>query len=218
MHAYLIQHIDALITTAIGIFITAYSLRDHKRLATNHSRMAQALRVLGPLIILTGFAELLVGSRAAYSWQRQFTGDRRASVEFPCPTATDTVNHSEQGVPIRRVTIACDVPNRDIDLRLTYDEIPAEAAKSVTQSEAQRIDAIRSYFLQHGFAIVSDIADRHGDIPGYRILVEQRNGKMSCLLRLAMTPSALYRVAATFPSDSPDDPVVKRFVESFKMQ
>jgi hypothetical protein len=116
---------------------------------------------------------------------------------------------------VHGLTVHCNVPQRDINLRLSYNEIPPEGAGLTVE---QRLDGLKSFFQQQGFAITSTVPDAHGDIPGYRILVEKDQGKIRCLLRVAIAPKAVYRAVATSTSGFHDDPVIGRFVDSFSMQ
>lgn len=52
MRAFLIQHVDAVITTALGLWITVYSWRGRERLRANPKKVARALPILAPLIVV----------------------------------------------------------------------------------------------------------------------------------------------------------------------
>jgi hypothetical protein len=82
----------------------------------------------------------------------------------------------------------------------------------------QRLDGLRSYFAQQGFTIVSCVTDGHGDVPGYRIVIEKERGKIRCLTRVAIAPKAIYRAVATSTSGFHDDTVIARFIDSFTLQ
>lgn len=215
MRAFLIQHVDALISTGIGLWITVYSWRHRDRLRSSPKKLARALPILAPLVLVFGLLRFVLDSQPAYVWQRAVTSDQRASAEFPCATTTDTATDSAQGVSIRRLTVNCNVPQRDINLRLSYNEIPPEGTGL---TDEQRLDGLKSFFQQQGFAIISSVPDAHGEIPGYRILVEKDQGKTRCLMRVAIAPKAIYRAVATSTIGFHDDPVIARFVDSFNMQ
>lgn len=215
MRAFLIQHIDALITTALGLWITVYSWRQRKRLQASPKKLARALPVLAPLVVVFGLLQFAIDSQPTYVWQRSFTSDQRASAEFPCTTTTETATDSAQGVSIKRLTVNCNVPQRDINLRLSYNEIPPEGASLTVE---QRLDGLRSYFNKQGFTIISCVPDGHKEIPDYRLVMEGDHGKVRCVTRIAITPKAIYRAVATSTSGFHDDPVIPRFVDSFKLQ
>jgi len=215
MRAFLIQHVDALITTALGLWITVYSWRQRERLRASPKKLARALPVLAPLVVVFGLLRFVLDSQPAYVWHRAFTSDQRASAEFPCATTTETATDVAHGVSIQRLTASCNVPQRDINLRLTYNEIPPEGAGLTVE---QRFEGLKSFFQQQGFAIISSVPDAHGAIPGYRILVEKDQGKTRTLIRVAIAPKAIYRAVATSTIGFHDNPVIARFVDSFRMQ
>jgi hypothetical protein len=215
MRSFLILHVDAIITTTLGLWITVYAWRQRERLRASPKKLARALPVLAPLVVVFGLLRFVLDSQPRYLWQRAFTSDQRASAEFPCATTTDSATDSAQGVSVRRLTVNCNVPQRDINLRLSYNEIPPEGAGLTIE---QRLDGLRSYFEQQGFTIVSCVPDRHGDVPGYRIVIEKDGGKIRCLTRVAIAPKAIYRAVATSTSGFHEDAVITRFVDSFTLQ
>jgi hypothetical protein len=215
MRAFLIQHVDAIITTTLGLWITVYAWRQRERLRASPKKLARALPILAPLVVVFGLLRFVLESQPGYAWQRAFTSDQRASAEFPCATTTDSATDSAQGVSIRRLTLNCNVPQRDINLRLSYNEIPPEGAGLTIE---QRLDGLRSYFEQQGFTIVSCVPDTHGDVPGYRIVIEKDRGKIRCLTRVAIAPKAIYRAVATSTSGFHEDAVITRFMDSFTLQ
>jgi hypothetical protein len=215
MRAFLIQHADALITTVLGLWITVYSWRARERLRASPKKLARALPILAPLVVVFGLLQFVLDSQPAYDWQRAYTSDQRASAEFPCATTSEAATDSAQGVSVRRLTVNCNVPQRDINLRLSYNEIPPEGAGLTIE---QRLDGLRSYFEQQGFTIVSCVSDGHGDIPGYRIVIEKDRGKIRCLTRVAIARKAIYRAVATSTSGFHDDAVIARFIDSFTLQ
>ena len=215
MRAFFIQHIDALITTGLGLWITVYSWRQRERLRASPKKLVRALPVLAPLVVAFGLLQFVLGSQPAQVWQRVYTSDQRASAEFPCATTSETATDSAQGVSIKRLTVNCNVPQRDINLRLSYNEIPPEGASLTIE---QRIDGLTNYFQQQGFTIVSSVPDAQGDIPGYRIVIEKDHGQTRSLMRVAIAPKAIYRVVATSTSGFHDDPVIGRFVDSFTVR
>jgi hypothetical protein len=215
MRVFLIQHVDALITTAVGFCITVYSWQQHERLRASSKKLVRALPVLAPIVVVFGLQQFVFDSHPAYVWQRVYTSDQRASAEFPCANTTETTTDSAQGVSIRNLTVNCNVPQRDINLRLSYNEIPPEGAGLTVE---QRLDGLKSFFKRQGFDIVSCGPDGHGDIPGYRIVLEGDRGKIRYVTRVAIAPNAIYRVLATSTSGFHDDPVIARFVDSFRIQ
>jgi hypothetical protein len=215
MRAFLVQHVDAITTTTVGLWITVYAWRQRERLRASPKKLARTLPVLAPLVVVFGLLRFAFDSQPTDVWQRAFTTDQRASAEFPYAIATETAIDSAQGVSVRRFTVNCNVPQRDINLRLSYNEIPPEGAGLTIE---QRLDGLKSFFEQQGFTIVSCVSDQHGDIPGYRIVIERDHGKTRCLTRIAIAPKAIYRAVATSTSGFHEEPVIIRFMNSFSVQ
>lgn len=164
---------------------------------------------------LAGCFLWIVGcDKPVYVWQRAFTDDQRASAEFPCPTTTETATDSAKGVSVKRTTVTCSIPHRDITLHLSYSEIPPEGAGLTVE---QRVAAIRSHFEQQGCTIVSCVSEMTGNVPGCRMVIQMDHGKTRCTVRLAVTPKAIYRALATSASVLHNDPAIARFVESFSV-
>ncbi|PYJ84114.1 MAG: hypothetical protein DME22_13925 [Verrucomicrobia bacterium] len=199
----------------MGLLITVYSWRQRARLRASPKKLTRALPLLAPLVVVFGLLRFVLDSQPAYVWRRAFTGDKRASAEFPCAISTETATDSAQGVSIRRLTVNCNVPRRDINLRLSYNEIPPEGAGLTIE---QRLDGLRTFFTQQGFTIISCVPDGHGDVPGYRIVIERDGAKTRCLTRVAIAPKAIYRAVATSTSGFHEDPVITRFINSFKCE
>ncbi|MGA2556395.1 MAG: hypothetical protein ABSG04_08990 [Verrucomicrobiota bacterium] len=117
-------------------------------------------------------------------------------------------------VSVKRVTLGFNVPQRDINLQLSYSEIPPSGADLTVE---QRLEALKTAFAQMG-TLLSCEPDGPGDIPIYRVVLDMNEGKTRCVVRLAIAPNALYRAVATASSDSRDDPLVRRFLNSFRME
>lgn len=215
MRALLIQHPDAIITTALGLWITIFAWRARERLRASPRKVVRALPVLAPLLVVFGLLRFALDSAPPYAWQRNYTSDQRASAEFPCPATSKAATDSAQGVTLTRLTVNCNVPQRDINLRLSYNEIPPEGAGLTIE---QRLEGLRTFFEQQGFKIVSYVPEAHRNVPGYRILIEKDGGKIRCLTRVAITPKAIYRAVATSTSGFHDDAVIPRFIDSFTLQ
>ena len=195
--------------------ITVYSWLHRERLRASPKKLARALPILSPLVVVFGLLQFALDSHPSYAWQRASTNDGRASAEFPCTTTSETATDSAQGVSIKRLTVSCNVPHRDINLRLSYNEIPPEGAGLTVE---QRLDGLRSFFQQQGFTIISCVPEPYGDVPGYRIVLEQGQGKVRLLTRIVIAPKAIYRALATSTSGFHADPVISRFIDSFSIQ
>jgi len=207
MRAFIIQYIDAIIPTALGLIFIFQSWW-HLRKSSKTS--VRVLRVVSPILVIFGLIQFAITSHPLYVWKPVYTNDHRASAEFPRSTETEKLPNSA-----RTVTIRCSVPNRDIDLRLSQNEIPAG---SEALTAAQRLEGLKSYFIQQGFAVISCDPDAHGSIAGYRMMLEKNNDKTRVLMRIAITDKAIYRVIVTAASGFYDDPTINRFINSFTVQ
>lgn len=215
MNAFLIQHIDALITTIAGICFTIYSWRNRDRLRTSPKKIVRILPILAPLVLAFGLISFALDSHTKYSWQRVFTADKRASAEFPCATATVTATDSVGSISVKRVTVNCDIPRKGINLRLSRNEIPPE---SEALTPAQRFEELKTYFQQQGYSLISSAPESNIDFPCYRLTVERDKGQTRCVMRMAILSKAIYRVIATSTAGFHDDPVIERFVDSFNIE
>ena len=215
MYAFVFQHIDALISTAAGLCLTVYSWRRYEHLRTSPKKAARALPYLAPFVVVFGLFQFIIDAHPAYVWQRASTNDGQASAEFPCTPKTESAVDSAQGVSIKRVTVVCNVPQRDINLRLSYNEIPPEGAGLTVK---QRMEGVLAFFNQQGSSVDSCEPDNHGDIPGFRLVINNSVQKAHMQIRLAIMPKALYRAVATSSAGFHDDPVITRFLDSFALQ
>lgn len=214
MRVFFIQHIDAIITTTLGLCATAYAWRQHQRLQTNPNWLVRNLPILAPLIVVFGLLRFIPVSQPEIIWQRVFTSDQKASAEFPKSTTTETTTDSGLGFNIERQTINCDIPRRGINLRLSYNEIPQQAAEL---DNTQFINDICRYFELQGCTIVSNMPNKQMDIPGYRLIMEKDHGKTMCMMQITLTPHALYRAVATSTSGFHGDPIINQFLDSFRL-
>ena len=72
------HHIDSVIQIVLGIFFTWQGFRPKAA----KTRTTKIFRVCGPALVVVGGILLLKPDPAA-AWERAFTTDRVASVEFP---------------------------------------------------------------------------------------------------------------------------------------
>ena len=209
MRAFFLRHIDALISIGIGRGLSVYAWLHRVPLFSSPKKLMHALPVLVSLLLVA------CDSKPQNSWHRVFTSDRQASAEFPSATTVKTVTDSALGISIRRETVNCDVPRRDINLHLSYNEIPPEGANL---TDEQRMGGLKQFFQQQGFTVTSCIPDVHGGVSGYRILLESDRGKVHCQVRVVITKKAIYRAMATSTTGFHDDPVIPHFLNSFKTE
>ena len=150
----------------------------------------------------------------AYVWQRVFTSDQGASAEFPCATTTETATDSTKGGSIRRTTIKCTIPHRDITLHLSYNDVPPAGAGMTIE---QRVAGMRRSFEEKGGTVISSVTEATGGDQAGRMVVDLEQGKARCTLRWAVKSKVTYRAIASSARTLHDDPVIARFVESFRV-
>jgi hypothetical protein len=213
--AFVIQHIDAIITTAAGLIACIVAFRKREQFRSNSNRFARGLPILAPLVLIFGLLQFVMDSRPAYSWQRFSTNDEHASAEFPiAPTREEATDHAG-ALSVHRIEMICNVPKRDINLRLSYNQIPPEGAGLTT---SQRLEGMTAFFEQQGFKITTFTNETVGEIPIYRIVADKNSGEVRQMLRIAIQNNAIYRALATSTRGFHDDPVIMRFVDSFRFQ
>jgi len=211
MKTFIIQHIDAIITTALGLGLSIYAWHQRERLRASPQKIVRALPILALLVLAFGLLRFTFESRVTYEWHRVYSADHHASAEFPRPTDAETSTDTARGVSLQNLTIQCDIPYRSINLRLSYNGIPPEGAGLTVE---QRIEGMRSYFEQQGFTVASCVPEESADIPHYRIVIN-KGEKTRVFLRVAITSKAIYRAMATSTDGYHDDAVITRFLDSF---
>lgn len=214
MHAFLIQHVDAVVITAIGLGLTLHAWLKRESLLASPNRLVRAQPVLAPLALAFGLLRFALDSQPRYTWRWATTIDGRASAEFPCETTAESTFDVVPGGRVKRQTVRCGVPGRDIDLRLSVSELPRGAAES---SLEQKLAGVRAAFEQQKMRVISTAMEDHGGVGGFRVVVEsEKDGRM--IMRVAVTPNGIYRAAASSTAGFHDDPVIPRFLESFRIQ
>ena len=215
MLSFFVQHIDALITTAGGIFACFYGFRSARTTASTQQRAAKILRVCGPLVVLFGIVRFFTDQPAAPAWQRHMTSDGFASAEFPAPPKaaeqTDTIN----GVSAHRTSLTYDVPCKDISLFLSFSPMPPNEPDV---SDTERIAATKAYFTQQGFSVVHESAAPLGAASGFALDLERDAGKIRLWTRIAYVAGRVYRVVVSSTGSHHDDPIIPHYLESFRIE
>jgi hypothetical protein len=216
--SFLIQHVDSLIMTTVGVCWSVYAARHKDRVQTGRSWFVRKSYGIGLALVLCGvllFLSETFRSASSYTWSSVSTNDGRASADFPAPVTTQAATDTGEGVSVRRVSTICDVPRKDISLRLSWSEIPAGAPALNVE---QRIEAIKGFFQQQGFVLSSCHAENQGDVPCYRLVMDKDGGKVRLIARIAITAGGIYRAVAVSTSGSHDDAVTGRFIDSFTIR
>jgi hypothetical protein len=216
MQSFFLEHIDALITTAGGIFACFYGFRAPPASATlTRAQPYKLLRVFGPLLVLFGILRFFIDHPSAPEWQRYLTSDGVASAEFPAtPQAkqqTDTMN----GVSALRTTLTHDVPFKDIALFLSFSPIPSDGAKL---TDRERITATTEFFTQQDLQVAHESPVQIGASSGFAVDLQRDGGKVRMWLRVAYVGGKVYRVVASSTGSHHDDPIVRHFLDSFRIE
>ena len=217
MLSFVVQHIDALITTAGGIFACFYGFRSARATTPTptQQRATKILRICGPLVVLFGILRFFTDQPAAPNWQRHLTSDSFASAEFPAtPQAkqqTDTIN----GVSAQRTSLNYDVPFKDISLFLSFSPMPPDEPNV---PDTERIAAVKAYFTQQGFSVVRESPVQLGASSGFALDLQRDAGKVRMWTRIAYVARRVYRVVVSSTGSHHDDPIIPHYLDSFRIE
>lgn len=211
---FLAQYIDAVIPTSGGLLFAIHSWRQRDKLRSSPKKIHRAWPYFTLLLLAIGIIRFIASSQP-YTWQRVYTDEQHASAEFPCVPKNEVTTGSVQGMPFQQATIRCDVPYRATDLRLSYNNILPE---SDNLSPDQRIDMMLSIVKQQGFTILSCVLENKPNTPTYKIALRHDGEKSQVLMRVAITPKAIYRAVSTSSYGFDKDSAVVRFIDSFTVQ
>ena len=221
MPSFIVQHMDALISTVAGLFACFYGYRAPRAGSVPTSaqqRATKILRICGPLVVMFGLMRFVMEQPAAATWQRHSTNDRFASVEFPgTPEAkqqTDTLN----GISVQRTSLTYDVPFKDISMFLSFSPLPPEPPEQPNVPDAERFAAVKAHFTQQGFSIVRESPMRLGAGPGFALDLQRDGGKLRMWIRIAYVPWRVYRVVVSSTGSHHDDLIINHFLESFRVE
>ena len=212
MPAFLMHHFDSLMMMVSGFGIAAYAIIRPARFQGARSWFVRNVHVMGLIVVVGGFLLFLSESFSVYSWTRLATSDGKASAEFPASATTETATDTFEGISAKRVTVKCDVPNRDISLRLSWTDTPSKGPALTVE---ERIEGVKSSFRERGFVISSCLAEKLGSVSCYRMIADKDGGKFQLRMRIAITSKSVYHVMAGSSSGFHDDPVIGRFIDSF---
>jgi hypothetical protein len=154
-----------------------------------------------------------MGGPAAPAWERHTTSDGVASVECPGKRDSKEENIVANGLSVRQVSLVYNVPLKEINVILSVSPIESDA---LNISVAERIVAMKEYFRQQGCSNIHDSPMQLGVAPGYAI--EADRGKIRSRMRVAVVAGKLYRVVVTSAGSHPDDAIINRCLESFRIE
>ncbi len=210
---FIIQHIDAIITTIGGVICTIVGYKGFRKIdASKHIKL---LKILGPCVIGFGLLNFFLTLAAPVEWRRVSTSDGIASVEFPGTPKHNKQTHKLQGQAIRTIGWVYDIPGKDISLRISHSDVLVEEAEIL---DTERFNFIKQYFIEQGFHLLSESTGTYGTTPGYSLHMEMGNGESVLWMRLAFVDARIYRIICSTGKSFRDDPVVVKFMESFQVK
>ena len=231
MFLLLIQHIDNLITIALGLFLLIYYYREYPHLRKTRNFKRHSIP-FGVLLILAGIFQIMLKFHQAASapatalqpakprqtvfpWKRALSNDQRAFAKFPAHTSNQTDIYPDLGGVAERHIVDCLVPERDIRLSLTDSPMPPGSA---TVPIEEQFDHMIALSTKQGYKLITRVSEQLGDTPGCRMVLERDNGKLRMVTRVAITPKTVCAVFAVSTAHFHDDPVINRFIDSFGLK
>ena len=217
MRSFAVEHIDALITTAGGLFVTflAYRSRRAGRVSTpTQERAFKFLRVCGPLVVVFGVLYFFM-EQSAPTWRRHTTSDGFASAEFPAAPKFEQQTDTIEGVSSQRTTLSCEVPSKDLTLLLSFS---STGSNDPNISEADRLRALKAFFEKQGSSIVRESPLRLGTLSGSALDLQRDGGKVRIWMRFVFVAGKVYRVVVSSGSSNHDDPIITHFLDSFRIE
>jgi hypothetical protein len=210
---FIIQYIDAIITTGGGLLATFYAYQAAAK--GDVTQRIRLLKVLGPCLIGFGLLRFATDSVSQAEWRRVETADGVASVEFPAAPSPNDQTQTLQGQTVHTMGWAYTIAAKDISLHLSYSDVPGEETKV---PDAERFNFSKQYFTGQGFRIVAEGTGTFGSAPGYFMQLEQGDGKTVSWIRVAYVGTRVYRVVATAGQPFREEALIPKFLESFRIQ
>ena len=210
---FIIQHIEAILTTIGGVFAMAIGSKAASR--GDHSRRTKLLKILGPCLMGFGVLRFLMESATPVEWRRVATSDGMASVEFPGAPKANDQTQTLQGQTVQTLGWVYSVPGKDISLRISYSDVPAAEAEVPV---ATRFDFSKQFFIGQGFQLLREETATFGGAPGYSLEMEQADGKAVMWVRIAYLGSRIYRIVGSAGAPFREDPVIPQFMQSFQIR
>ena len=215
MPSFIVQHIDALITIAGGIFACIYGFRPARSAAPLQQRATRILRICGPPVVLFGILRFFIDQPAALTWQRHLTSDGFASAEFPAIPQAKQQMDTANGVSVVRTSLNYNVPFKDISMYLSFSSMPPNES-SIPDTE--RIAAMKGFFTQQGFSVVRDSSVQLGVVSGFALDLQGDGGKTRMWTRIAFVAGKVYRMVISSTGSHHDDPLINHCLESFRIE
>jgi hypothetical protein len=218
MNTFISQYIDALITTAGGIFCCLFGyglLRVTRVPAPRQERAIKMLRVCGPILLLFGLLRFCMDQSPASNWLRYSTNDGVASAEFPAKPTVEEKTDNLNGIIVKWSVLTCKVPSKSMVLFLSVCPLSSNMA---SLSDADRFAAMKAEWIEKGNSVVHESRLQLGASSGYALELEHDGGKIRTSLRVACIAGKVYRVAVSSSGSQDGDAMIDRFLESFRVE
>jgi len=204
---FIVHHIDSVIQVVLGVFFTWRGFRPKAA----SSRTTKIFRVCGPALVVIG-GLLLLKPEAAPAWERAFTTDRVASVEFPgAPKAQESVD-TLGDVRVKRTSFSYNVPRKDIALFLSFSQLQPEARG---MTDDQMIEATVAFMTSQGNKVLENERVAASSPAIYRLTLRQEEKKATTQIALAYAGENVYRAVASWTDSEMDKSITDRFIGSF---
>lgn len=223
MLQFIVSNIDALITTAGGLYFTVYSHVKKESLAASGNPLSRQLPKLAPVLLLFGIVLFFLpdateevsapasAEEVSIPWTEILTDDGVAKAEFPGLPKKDLVQTPVGDFTIQRLTHVLDLANGRLNFRLSFSEhVPG----TEQMTDQERLVSMKESFTQGGFEIVNESVDPQ-DI--HLIILEHKGKNARVVMRVAFTAKGTYRVISTSLAETHLDERIKRFLESFSI-
>jgi len=223
MQQFFVANIDALITTAGGMYFTIYFYVKRESLAVSGNPLSRQLPKLAPVLLLFGLLLFFLPDPADevsapasteevfIPWTEILTDDGVAKAEFPGLPKKDLVQTPVGDFTIQRLTHVLDLANGQLNFRLSFSEhVPG--TEQLTDQE--RLASMKESFTQGGFEIVNESVDPQGI---HLIVLEHKGKNARVVMRVAFTSKGTYRVISASLAESHLDERIERFLESFSI-
>lgn len=204
---FFVHHIDSIIQIVLGLFFTWQGFRPNAA----STRTTKIFRVCGPALVVIG-GLLLLRPETAFTWERAFTTDRVASVEFPgAPKAQESVD-TLGDVSVKRTSLSYNVPGKDSALFLSFSQLQPDARG---MTDDQKIDVTVAFMTSQGNKVLQNEKVVATSPPIYRLTLRQEEKNATMQIALAYAGDNVYRAVASWTDSEMDKSVIDWFIGSF---
>lgn len=206
----LASYSDAIVTTALGLWLYLYCHRHKKEVESSPDKMAKWVANLSPFVLAFGIYQFFLPVDPPPEWRWVETVDGVASAEFPMDPEIQEAFDEFNGERIRRISHSVTMQAGKIELRLMYNPYAMGAGDLPNET---RLEELRELFAAEGFRVLEDrpVAGSFRDI-----LLEASDGKLRVANRIYLAEEGLYAVVATSGHRYHEDERIRRFLSSFR--